>query len=47
MNNTRNKDDAIKFAKSIVLERKNVECGIYNINQKMIFNVDVRNVDTL
>jgi len=23
-----NKDDAVKFAKSIVLERKNVECGI-------------------
>lgn len=42
-----NKDDAIKLAKSIVLEKGNVECGIYDINQKMILNVDVRNVDTL
>lgn len=42
-----NKDEALKIAKTIVLERKNVECGLYDLNQKMIFNVTINNVDTL
>ncbi|PTS92526.1 hypothetical protein DBR11_26730 [Pedobacter sp. HMWF019] len=42
-----NKDEALKIAKTIVLERNNVECGLYDLNQKMIFNVTINNVDRL
>lgn len=40
-----NADEALEVAKCIVLERENVECGIYGIDEKIIFNITSKNVE--
>lgn len=40
-----NVDEALKVAKRIVLERQNVECGIYGIDEKIILNITPKNVE--
>jgi len=41
----RNVDEALEVAKSIVLERQNVEYGIYGVDEKIILNITPKNVE--